>query len=415
MENTAQDTVNNMSNSLAAMLPEWAQWAVGPIIALLTIFIGYLIAKFFQYLVSTGINRTGIAQRAKTTGGNIGKSLSKAVFWVVWLFFILLGLSQYPAVSEALSPISEMLTTVLNYVPQLVIGGIVFAVGILLSKVVRQALTSTLEAFQVDHLARRYGFAGHVSKDGAASNTISRALGGLAAAIVIVFFAIAAIGIWDIPGITEPVSGMLQTMLDYIPNILGAALILAVAVFIGRFVSNLAQETLPALGVDDSLRAIGNLDGESSPNFQASKIIGTIAFIGIILMGLTAAMNALNIPQLSDIFGTLLNLGGRIVLGAVIIGAGVFISNVVARILAQSTGELAANVIRYVLMLLITFMGLREMNIGGDIVNTAFSYGLGAAAVAAGIGGAIAFGMGGREWAAKKLNKWWPTTTTRKK
>ena len=134
-------------------------------------------------------------------------------------------------------------------------------------------------------------------------------------------------------------------------------------------------------------------------------------------MGLTAAMNALNIPQLSDTFGTLLSLGGRIVLGAIIIGAGIFIANVVARILSESAGPMAANIIRYVLILLITFMGLREMNIGGDIVNTAFSYGLGAAAVAAGIGGAIAFGMGGRDWAKKKLETWMPHTpkTTRKK
>jgi len=38
-----------------------------------------------------------------------------------------------------------------------------------------------------------------------------------------------------------------------------------------------------------------------------------------------------------------------------------------------------------------------------------------AAAVAAGVGGAIAFGLGGREWAAKKLNEWLPAKTTRRK
>ena len=58
-------------------------------------------------------------------------------------------------------------------------------------------------------------------------------------------------------------------------------------------------------------------------------------------------------------------------------------------------------------MLIVTFMGLRQMELGETIVDTAFTYLVGAGAVAFGIGGAIAFGLGGREWAAKKLNKWW--------
>ena len=60
-------------------------------------------------------------------------------------------------------------------------------------------------------------------------------------------------------------------------------------------------------------------------------------------------------------------------------------------------------------------MGLSTMNLGEEIVATAFEYSLGAAAVAGGIGGAIAFGLGGREWAGKKLNEWMPAKTARKK
>ena len=88
---------------------------------------------------------------------------------------------------------------------------------------------------------------------------------------------------------------MLGTVLDYIPSILGAAIILGVSVFIGRFVSNLAKSTLPALGVDKSLSTVAALDGEGT-RFVPSNIIATIAFIGIVLMGLTAAMKALGIP-----------------------------------------------------------------------------------------------------------------------
>ena len=170
--------------------------------------------------------------------------------------------------------------------------------------------------------------------------------------------------------------------------------------------SNLAQSTLPALGVDNSLKAIGSLDGTSAANVVPSKIIANIAFVGIVLMGLVAAMNALNIPKLSAVFEDILGLGGRIVLGAIIIGIGVFISNFVANIATQTSGELTGKIARYVGIILFVVMGLNQMNLGDGIVETAFTYTLGAAAFAAGVGGALAFGLGGREWAGKKLAKW---------
>jgi len=387
-------------------------WAIGPIIALVTIVIGYFISKIAAAIVAGGINRTGIGKKAQTTGGNIGKSLSKAVFWVLWLVFILLGLGQFPMVSESLAPIKGMMANIFDYLPQLVVGAVVLGVGIMLSKVVKEALSSTLEAAQVDRFSTKFGMGGPV--DGVATTSLARSLGGLAAAIVTIIFAVTAIGIWDIPGVSEPVSNVLNTILGYIPRIIGAAIILAVFIFIGRFVSNLAKSTLPALGVDRSLSTVASLDGDG-PNFVPSNIIATIAFVGIALMGLIAAMSTLDIPQLTNIFEIILGVGGRVVFGAIIIGVGLFIANFVSKIVTQTSGELAGKIVKYATIVIVTFMGLESMQLGEGIVDTAFSYSLMAAAVAGGVGGAIAFGLGGREWAAKKLQEWMPAKGTRKK
>jgi len=388
-------------------------WAVGPVIALLTIVIGYFISKIAAAIIAGGINRTGLGRKAKTTGGNIGKSLSKAVFWVLWLIFILMGLSQFPLLSNQLGFLNGMMENIFSYLPQLAIGGFVLAVGILLSRVVKEALTSTLEAAQVDKLVSRFGITGD-AEDGTRSTSLSKSAGVLAAAVVTITAAATAIGIWDIPGVSGPVSELLETILGYIPRIIGAAIILAIFIFIGRFVSNLAKSTLPALGVDNSLKTVAALDGDN-PSFVPSNVIATVSFVGIALMGLTAAMKALGIPELTNVFNTLLEVGGRVVLGAVIIGAGLFIANFVSKIVTQTSGDLAGKIIKYATMLIVTFMGLETMQLGDAIVNTAFEYSLGAAAVAGGIGGAIAFGLGGREWAGKKLQEWLPAKTTRKK
>ena len=401
--------MEQLTQTLGTLLPAWA---IGPVIALITIIAGYFIAKIVAAIVAGAINRTGIGRKAKTTGGNIGKSLSKAVFWVLWLVFILMGLSQFPLLSDQLGFLDGMMTNIFNYVPQLITGGFVLGVGILLSRVVKEAITSTLEAAQVDNLVNRFGIIGEAGE--AQSTSLSKSAGVLAAAVVTITAAATAIGIWNIPGVSGPVSELLNTILGYIPRIIGAAIILGVFVFIGRFVSNLAKSTLPALGVDNSLSAVTSLDGDTS-NVVPSNVIATVSFIGIVLMGLTAAMKALGIPELTNIFNTLLEVGGRVVLGAVIIGAGLFIANFVSKIVTQTSGKLAGNIIKYATMIIVTFMGLETMQLGEGIVDTAFRYSVMAAAVAAGVGGAIAFGLGGREWAAKKLQEWLPAKTTRKK
>lgn len=386
-------------------------WAVGPVVAAVTIIVGYFVAKIAAALVAGGINRTGLGRKAKTTGGNIGKSLAKAVFWVLWLIFILMGLSQFPALSGQLGFLNGMMENIFNYLPQFAIGGFVLAVGILLSKVVREALTSTLEVAQVDNLVSRFGITGE-SEDGVPSTSLAKSSGILAAAIVTITAAATAIGIWDIPGVSGPVSELLNTILSYIPRIIGAGIILAIFVFIGRFVSNLAKTTLPALGVDNSLSSIASLDG-TGPNFVPSNVIANVGFIGIALMGLTAAMKALGIPELTNVFNTLLEVGGRVVLGAVIIGAGLFIADFVSKIVTQTSGDLAGKIIKYATIIIVTFMGLETMQLGEGIVDTAFRYSVMAAAVAAGVGGAIAFGLGGREWAGKKLQEWLPNVRKR--
>ena len=323
-------------------------------------------------------------------------------------------LSQFPMLSDQLGFLSDMMNDIFGYLPQLIVGAVVFAIGAMLGNVVQNALTSTLEVAQVDRLASRFGVADADADTTVPSNSIAKSLGGLAKAIVIILFAIAAIGIWDIPGFSDEVAGMLGTVLSYIPSIIGAAIILAISVIIGRFVSNLAKSTLPALGVDSSLQTLGSLDGQTS-GVVPSQIISTVAFVGIELMGLTASMKALGIPELTNVFNTLLEIGGRVVLGAIIIGAGIFIANFVSKIVTQTSGDLAGRIIKYATMVIVIFMGLATMELGDGIVDTAFRYSVMAAAVAAGVGGAIAFGLGGREWAAKKLQEWFPAGASRKK
>jgi len=382
------------------------QWVFDLIIAVAIIIFGYFISKIAGMILSGAINKTGLGRKAKTTGGNIGKSLSKAVFWVLWLFFIMVGLSKFPALAEPLEGIRGMLDDIFAYVPRVVSAGFIFFIGWVLAKIFREAVTSTLEAAQVDNLASRFGTDDDAKST---SNTIAKTAGGIVFAFVLFLFGVTALGVLDIDSITGPLTGMLDQVMSYIPQLISASVVLGLSIIIGKFAANLARNTLPAMGIDTALSAIGELDGEKSSNVVPSKIIATIAFIGISLMGAVAAMNILGIDQLTEIFDQLLSLGGSITLGAIIIGVGFFIANVISRIATQAMGDTAGKIIKYVTILIVTFMGLSQMGIGDEIVNTAFKSFVYAAAFAAGVGGAVAFGWGGHKWAGTKLEQWFPS------
>ncbi len=393
--------MDKVSNSLGQFLPDQLQFLTPFIVAAITVLVGWVIANIARGLVSGGINKTGIGKKARSTGGNIGKSVGKAVFWVIMLIVILMALGQFPQLKEPLEPLTGMMDNILGYGDNLLGAILLLVIGGVVAKVGKEATQSSLEAAQVDTLVAKAGLTEETS-----GASLPKALGGLIAGLILLFFGVAAVEALGIETISAPVSSMLDTVLNYLPKIIIAGVILGIAVYIGKFVSNLAKNTLPALGIDNSLSSIADLDGSGSPSFVPSQLIGTIAFAGMVLIGLTAAMSALGVPELTNIFNSLLEIGGRVALGAVIIGAGLFIANFISGIVTQTSGDLAGRVIKYVTIILVAFMGLSQMGLGQEIVDTAFKYSLGAAAFAAGVGGALAFGLGGREWAAKKLKEW---------
>ncbi len=406
MENTG-DMTSIVTSPIAELmgklgLPESvAPYATAVVIILAGWLIAYIVSKF----IAGAINRTGIGRKAKTTGGNIGKSLSKAAFWIIWLMFILSALSGFKELSgegKPLAALNDMMNVVFKQLPNVLVALLLGVIGWAVAKVARNTVTSTLEAVQVDRIANRF----NVNDEAAgSSNTIAKAVGGLVFGILILLVAQSA---FKTAGLTD-ISKMLEQITGYLPAIFGATAILAIAVVIGRFVAKLAEDILPSLGFDRSLRAIGGLDGDINESSLApSKIVGIIAFAGITLMGLMAAFQSLNIDKLTDISESLLIFGGKITMGAVIIGVGLFIANFISRIVTQTSGVLAGRIIKYVTIVLVTFMGLSQMEVGDEIVNTAFESFVWAAAFAAGVGGALAFGLGGREWAKSKLGTWFP-------
>jgi len=379
----------------------WQKWVAAAAILVVGVIISYVL----RGLVSGGINRTGIGKKAATTGGNIGNSIGKAVFWLAILYTLFLALSRV-GLGSYFGPVENLFENISNFVPSLIGAGFTAFIGYIIAKVAGNATTSVLDAAQVDNLAARTGVASAAGSKG----SIASALGKLVFVLIIVPVAIAALEILNIDSVSGPLSDMLNGFLNYIPELVAAALVLAASIFIGRFISNFLQSFLPSLGFDRSVNEVMMLDDGEGLKTSPSKAAGYVAFLIIFVIGISAAVDILGNRSLTDAFGAVQEFGGQLLKAAVLIIIGVFLANLVGRFMGSVISPRIAEMFKYVAMTLFVFLGLSTLDPDGQIIPRAFT----AILFAGAAGAALAFGWGGREWAGKVLNKAIPPADIKK-
>ena len=382
----------------------WQKWVV--VAAILVI--GYIVSLVLRGLVSGAINRTGIGKKAKTTGGNIGKSVGKAVFWLALLYTLFLALSR-AGLGEYFGPVENLFDSIAAFIPNLIGAGFTFFIGFIVAKVAGNATTSVLEAAQVDNFAARTGVT-DIEEGAPASNSLAKGLGTLVFVLIIVPVAIAALGALNMEEISGPLSNMLEGFLSYIPALVGASIVLAGAIFIGRFISKFLTGFLPTVGFDSSINSVMMLDDGAGLKTSPSKAAGYVAFLITLVIGVSAAVNILGNDSLTDAFGMVQSFGGSLLRAAVLIGIGVFLANSMGRFMGTMMNPKLAAFVKYFAMVLFVFLGLSSLDPEGQIVPVAFS----AFVISASVAAAIAFGLGGRDWAKQVLNKTVPPTDMNK-
>ncbi|MFN3943930.1 MAG: mechanosensitive ion channel [Allosphingosinicella sp.] len=397
--------------------------------ALLILVVAYLVARMARWAIARLVDRIPALQRhnAAEPGTTVGGLIGDVVFWLIILVGILLAL-QPLGLAAVLDPVRQLTTNAFSFVPNLIAGGLIFALGLVVAKIVRRIVEGTLLAANADGWVRRSGFVGSgpaappappVVDPGAAmaapaptpaptpapapgtssTPSISRSIGTIVFFLIMIPVTIAALDALRIRAVSGPAIAMLQMILTAIPYVIGAALILAAGYIIGKLAKAAIEQILPSLGFDRSVSALGFAPETTTP----SRTVGTIVMIAILLFAAVNAAELLNSPIVAVMLAQALELGGRVLFGTVIILAGVFIARIVSTLVggAGTEGWLPA-ILKWSIIALAVAMGLRFMGLANEIVIIAFAAIIGSAAVAC----ALAFGLGGRPTAHKLLERW---------
>ncbi len=374
-------------------------------------------------------SRPGEPPSRSTNQFSLADTIGTALYWFIFLLFLPAILDSL-GLQGTLQPIQQLLNNILGILPNIFAAVLIGAVGWLVAQVVRRIVTNLLAASGTDQIGARFGLS-----QTPGSQSLSWILGTIVYVSILIPTAIQALDALKISAISAPAIAMLNQIVNAIPKIFTAGIILIAAYILGQFLSDLVTNILTSIGfnnvfqwlglptprasrtttvtitpetpLEDSLPTGQGTTLQSSTNLTRtpSEIIGIIVLIGVMLFATIAATNVLQIEALTAIIGGIVVVSGQILAGLIIFAVGLYLANLAFNLITSSgsrQSRLLGQTARIAIIALVSAMALQQMGIASDIVNLAFGLLLGAIAVAI----ALAFGLGGRDIAATQVREW---------
>ncbi len=302
--------------------------------AVLVLIIGAILARIIGSVVGAAISRVGIDRWfANNLGGGEGKVsqvAGKGVFWLL-MIFVIIAVLQILGLTIATSPLDGLLSTIMTFLPRLAAAAILFAVAWVLATVVRKLLVKALTASKIDE---------KVGGAEGKSLPVSATFGEIAYWLIFLVFLPTILEALALDGLLEPVKGMMDTALGFVPNLITAGVILLVAWFVARLVYQVVRSLLVALGLEKVTEKAGL--GDSLGEKGLSGVLAMVAQAFVIIPLVIAALDALQLDALSVPASNMLTIilaaipsifAAAVILGfAVLIGR--FVSSLVSGLLA---------------------------------------------------------------------------------
>ncbi len=219
-----------------------------------------------------------------------------------------------------------------------------------------------------------------------------------------------AVNDWTAGFLTGLTAGMAR-FFGAIPAIIGALLILIIGWVIAGIVGGLVTRLCRAIHVDSVADRIGvnTFLTKSGAKLTASTLLGEIVKWVVRLIFVEMAAEQLGMPQITNLINQILAFVPNIIVAMIILGVGAFLGQILSGLVRGAASE--ANVGNAQLLAKLTYgatmafaiiMALNELNIAPIVVNTLY-IGL-VAAIALALG--LAFGLGGRDVAARYAEQW---------
>ena len=157
-------------------------------------------------------------------------------------------------------------------------------------------------------------------------------------------------------------------------------------------------------GTDHFLQR-GGLRGDTT------TVFGLLVYWIVLIAALMIAFNGLGLTYVTDLLQRVELFAPRVAVAGLILILGAYFARFVGEAVdtyclsAQiPDADMIGKIVRYLVMTFVLMIALSQLEVGDDFVQRAFLIVLAGVVLAF----ALAFGLGGRDWAAALLERWWP-------
>lgn len=197
------------------------------------------------------------------------------------------------------------------------------------------------------------------------------------------------------------VAAALAGILGFLPNLLGAVIILLVGWAIAKLLATLTDRGLDAVRFDRWMARAGvdQAIARSGVRLDPSNVVAQLVKWLVVLVTLVVAADALNLPQVTAALSAIVGYIPNVIASVLILTLGALLASFIGNLIKSTplaASDLLGQVAYWAVMIFAAMAALTQLNIAPELVQILFTAVVGAVALAA----ALAFGLGLRQEAA---------------
>ncbi|HEY6622144.1 MAG TPA: hypothetical protein VIY68_21595 [Steroidobacteraceae bacterium] len=199
----------------------------------------------------------------------------------------------------------------------------------------------------------------------------------------------------------------------FLPKLLLALLVVLIGWLLAKAVRFALERALRAINFNVLTERAGtdNFLKQAGMQGDTTTLFGLVAFWLVIVAALIIAFNGMGLTYLPDLLGRVVLFAPKLFIAMLIMVFGSYCASFVGNAVQNycldahiADADVLGRLVRYVIMLFVVMIALSQVEVGGDIVQRTFLIILAGLMLAI----ALAFGLGGKDWAASMLQRWWP-------
>ena len=219
-----------------------------------------------------------------------------------------------------------------------------------------------------------------------------------------------ALSVWG-DAIIDALRDLWLQFVSFLPNLIAALVVFFVGWAISVAVGRLVEKVLVVLRVNsafENIKGFKDAVNRSGLRVNIPLVVGEIVKWFLIIVTLLAATDILGLEQVSAFLESVLLYIPNVVVAALILVIGVVLANFVYRTVQAgvsaagfTSGAAVAAVTKWAIIVFALLAALLQLNVAADLINTFLTAFFAMVAIA----GGLAFGLGGKDVAAKWLKK----------